>query len=365
LNYIKQLDTLRIFAVVGVILSHWVVGPKLVDPNSILARFPLGSMVDFFFVLSGFLITSILLSNKESIEKSGKTNKDILMAFYFKRAIRILPIYYLYIIISVYFFPFSIPNFDNSKWYYITHTINFYYYIINAWEGINGHFWSLSVEEQFYLVWPFVILFTPRKYLLQIIISFILIGSISQFYFNDSSRFFNKLPITCLDCFGLGGLLAYFKKYNNKDSPLVQKILSLAAIFSFVILFVSISYSLPFIIPRRTLAGIVSMSLVFFVVQNQYSNNFIYKKVLGNPILTYLGKISYGIYIYHIIIPYTNAAKYLNKIWMLITPATLNQVTNANPAKWTLFLNGLVLLTISIISYHLIEKQILKLKSKV
>ncbi len=365
MKYIKQLDTLRIFAVVGVILSHWVVGPKLVDPSSTLARFPLGAMVDFFFVLSGFLITSILLSNREAIGSDGKTSKDILMAFYFKRAIRILPIYYLYIIISVYFFPFTIPNFDNSKWYYITHTINFYYYAINAWEGINGHFWSLSVEEQFYLVWPFIILFTPRKYLLHIIISFVLIGAISQFLYNDSSRFFNKLPITCLDCFGLGGLLAYFKKYNDKDSALIQKILRLAAILSFIVLFVSIKYSFPFIIPRRTLAGIVSMFLVFYVVQNQDSNSFVYKKFLGNPVLTYLGKISYGIYIYHIIIPYTNAAKYLNKIWMVITPTTINQFTNANPAKWTLFLNGLVLLSVSIISYHLIEKQILKLKSKV
>jgi peptidoglycan/LPS O-acetylase OafA/YrhL len=362
MNYVKQLDTLRIFAVFGVVLSHWIVGPKLVDRTSILAKFPLSTMVDFFFVLSGFLITTILLTNREDADLTGKTNFNILKSFYIRRALRILPIYYLYILVTYRLFPGTIPNFDNSKWFYLTHSINFYYYLINAWEGVNGHFWSLSVEEQFYLVWPFVILYSPRKHLIHSIILFIIIGSLSQVLFSETSSFFGKLPFSCLDCFGLGGLLSYLMKYHENSKQKFAGILLVGAIVSFFIIYLSLRFSFDFVIPKRTLAGIISMWLVFYIVYKQSSENFFYQKILGNHVLTYLGKLSYGVYIYHNIIPYIPVFEYLNKAWAIVAPSSLLALTNHHVVKWTLLLNGSFLLMVSIISYQLIEKPFLSFK---
>jgi peptidoglycan/LPS O-acetylase OafA/YrhL len=83
---------------------------------------------------------------------------------------------------------------------------------------------------------------------------------------------------------------------------------------------------------------------------------------LGNSVLTYLGKISYGVYIYHIIIPYIPVFEYLNKAWAIVAPSSLLALTNHHVVKWTLLLNGSFLLMVSIISYQLIEKPFLSFK---
>ena len=149
-SYVKELDGWRFIAVIGVILLHYA------------PRFFIGAWVvmDLFFVLSGFLITGILLDTKN--EKGYYKN------FIIRRVIRLFPLYYLCLLILF----FLVPNsfFDLS--YYKQHQAWYWLYASNWLISLQGwsptktidHFWSLAIEEQFYIIWPlFVWLFNTKQ----------------------------------------------------------------------------------------------------------------------------------------------------------------------------------------------------------
>lgn len=95
LSYNKQIDGLRCYAVLGVLIFHFIH-----FENSFIGHLPLGKGVSVFFVISGYLITKILLINKRQIQEKEISNKKVLKFFYFRRSLRIFPIYYLTIFFS-------------------------------------------------------------------------------------------------------------------------------------------------------------------------------------------------------------------------------------------------------------------------
>lgn len=151
---------LRSLAVFFVIITHW--GPndfsspvftsiyQKIMPNGVFG-------VDLFFVLSGYLITQILLTAR--INAGGVNKLKIIKAFYIRRALRISPIYYLLIIIVILLKDQFVIN---HILYFITYTSNFLVFKTRSWVSIT-HTWSLSVEEQFYLIWPWVMIFPHKK----------------------------------------------------------------------------------------------------------------------------------------------------------------------------------------------------------
>lgn len=164
--------------------------------------------VRMFFVLSGFLITGILIKCRDSIDQSRKDQWLIIKNFYIRRCLRLMPIYYLTILVT------SILFFSEVKplliWH-LTYTSNFYFFW-HQWEPYTSHFWALAVEQQFYLVWPFLILLTPRKYIAKLISITILIGPLFRLlmvilgYSNGDREYL--LIFACLDSLGLGSLLS-------------------------------------------------------------------------------------------------------------------------------------------------------------
>ena len=147
-TYYPELDGVRAIAAMMVIFFHMgQMGIPLRGPISFGQ-----SGVDLFFVLSGFLITSILL--KARPEDWGEVRK-----FYVRRSLRIFPLYYGYLIVAT-IFGAGVTGF---YWVYLQN----YRIAMGAPMGEVGHFWSLAVEEQFYLVWPFVVLFLPRRHLVK------------------------------------------------------------------------------------------------------------------------------------------------------------------------------------------------------
>ncbi len=143
---ILQLDGLRALAVIAVIQQHWGVAAinRAVGPG--------GFGVNCFFVLSGFLITGILLRAR------GDHRGEALVAFYIRRALRIFPAYYLVLALASLV---SRSVSDDWAWHAL-YLSNVKLAIDGRWPGAAAHLWSLSVEEQFYLIWPAVMLFTPR-----------------------------------------------------------------------------------------------------------------------------------------------------------------------------------------------------------
>lgn len=155
--HLPVLDGLRGLAILLVLFSHWV--------NDLPHRlFPYGTSgwcgVDLFFVLSGFLITNGLLASRTSI--------NYFSSFYSKRLLRIFPVYYLALLAYFILLPLCLPGMPRPDAYDRV----FYWFYLNNWAAFLhlpnapfiGHFWSLAVEEQFYLLWPVVVLLVrPRR----------------------------------------------------------------------------------------------------------------------------------------------------------------------------------------------------------
>jgi peptidoglycan/LPS O-acetylase OafA/YrhL len=215
MTYNKQLDGLRFLAIFSVLIAHWI---QWTIPYSLLRNFPFGTGVLLFFILSGYLITKILLDFRLSNAQNGLNNVNSIKAFYIRRTLRIFPIYYLTI-----FFLFFI-NFDNTRELFpwlVSYTINFKHALGAGHDEIRSftHIWSLAVEEQFYLFWTFVIVFTPEKFLKQIILAFILGSILLRFYFGlftPHGAAFSTLTILNMHSLGFGGIIAVISTYYEE-----------------------------------------------------------------------------------------------------------------------------------------------------
>src|SRR5258708_24883175 len=143
-----QLDALRAVAVCAVMLHHFY------TRNFFSQHFPVGGLGLFlFFVLSGFLITGIL--------RNGDATSGYITQFYLRRALRLLPIYYLVVIGLL-----AVSRDADRHWpCYTFQIMNFCAATQSRW-GPAGHFWSLAAEEQFYLLWPLAVLFLNRRTLI-------------------------------------------------------------------------------------------------------------------------------------------------------------------------------------------------------
>jgi peptidoglycan/LPS O-acetylase OafA/YrhL len=172
-----ELDGIRGMAILGVLLAHsWPYIKTSVATNKLLYIVIVGMTfgqwgVDLFFALSGFLITGILIDTKRAT--------NYFSSFYARRALRILPIYYgsVAVLFSLsLFIPWVAQNAPPpSEWpAYIVYLQNvplFWQPGHIAATTMAGHFWSLAVEEQFYLVWPFIVFFLPRRIILWICVA--------------------------------------------------------------------------------------------------------------------------------------------------------------------------------------------------
>jgi peptidoglycan/LPS O-acetylase OafA/YrhL len=203
LTYMRQLDGLRALAVLAVLIEHYV--PKTYGIARVIPWGTLG--VQLFFVLSGFLITGILLKCRE-ISGTFQHPFFSLRQFYIRRFLRIFPLYY-FVLCMV--FLLNVANIRETIFWYMFYLCNIKFAIDGNWAGTLSHFWSLAVEEQFYLFWPFVILCSPRKILNHVVILAILVAPLIKWVM--ASRGMNDIAVAVLmpsnlDALGSGSLLA-------------------------------------------------------------------------------------------------------------------------------------------------------------
>jgi peptidoglycan/LPS O-acetylase OafA/YrhL len=171
-THVRALDGLRGVAIVLVLLRH--VGqdtPARHLGGVVIAAFNTGWLgVDVFFVLSGFLITGILLDARGD---AAQPSDGYFLHFYARRALRIFPAYYLFLIAT---FFIGRPPMPYGTWWYWTYLTNVGFVLHDGPKGVwgTGHLWSLAVEEQFYLVWPAIIAWTPRRRLPAVCLAVIL-----------------------------------------------------------------------------------------------------------------------------------------------------------------------------------------------
>jgi peptidoglycan/LPS O-acetylase OafA/YrhL len=291
-----ELDGLRALAILIVLLAHWV--PEVYQPVEHLGR--LGVLL--FFVLSGYLITGILLDCRALVQSGVETPGFALKQFYIRRFLRIFPVYYAILIVG-YLLGLSVIR-ETMAWH-VTYTSNVYFAIRGAWQGAISHLWSLSVEEQFYLMWPALILFLPRRVLPTAIFGLILMAPI----FRGIGSLTGLNPVAvwvltpgCLDTLGAGAFLALAEHSPNQvphwlhgkcgwlpwiGLPLLLGMMGLSRVQGDTSLYLALS---------DIGAALVS---VFLVAKASNGIPGIVGRTLEWRPITYLGRISYGVYLLH------------------------------------------------------------------
>jgi peptidoglycan/LPS O-acetylase OafA/YrhL len=275
--YFPELDGLRACAALMVMVFHFSQafhGP----PALILGQ----TGVDLFFALSGFLITTILL-------QSPHGDRHELRNFYIRRTLRIFPLYYMALGL------FCILFGGVSSWYWV--------YLQNIAVALHwpqsgpSHFWSLAVEEQFYLVWPFLILFWPRRWLavtmwgvvgLSLALRIVLVHTqVALFYFT----------LTRLDGLAGGGLLAYY--YSR--GVLARYKAALAVLFAVGLtslgdedLLTHASASVQVL--KYTSASAAYVAAIGLLICTADS---VVHRVLRSRPARAIGRVSYGMYVFH------------------------------------------------------------------
>jgi peptidoglycan/LPS O-acetylase OafA/YrhL len=283
LAYRPQLDSIRAIAVTAVIYSHFW--------NRESAVGELGVRV--FFLLSGFLLTGILLDEREQRPDKGDRWR-LLGRFYLRRILRIWPAYFLTLAILATTNARGIL--DTLPWHLFFAT-NILFVVTQSWyPSITDHLWTLSVEEQFYLGLPFLLLFIQRSriryFLIGLIVLALLFRLVALSLRGDPGIFF-ILPIAQFDALAGGALLALIQRQRGPINwvRLLGWSLPLALIASWVPLPVWIGF--PFVEAVRLLPVAAILAGCSAGIGGPVG------AVLGNRWLVAMGRISYGIYLYH------------------------------------------------------------------
>ena len=320
-----QLDGLRALAVAFVMAFHFVPG---VDRYA-----PLGSMgVRLFFVLSGFLITRILL------ESRAWPTAHALKIFYARRALRIFPVFYLALALAA---AINIGPVRQTIGWHVTYLTNVYLFDRGSWHGSISHLWSLAVEEQFYLVWPIVVLLVAKRRLPAIITAAIVAAPVSRLLVGVPMN--SVLPTSCLDALGAGALLAL--------PAMGQTMMGVGLTAGLPLLAVSLALRYAGLtgVPFEVALDLgVSLSSAWLVGRAAAGFTGVTGRCLSWRPAIYLGTISYGVYLFHGFMPYV-LGRYVDGFVDMAWPARALLLTTATIA-------------IASLSWRLIEKPLLALK---
>lgn len=356
------MDGLRAIAVILVIIAHWF-------PIQLVNDIGFGSIgVEIFFVLSGFLITRILLIERFRCDAINDLRRwPIIRNFMIRRALRIFPIYYLLLlslILIVDFFPN--PVLSDFGWYFF-YLQNMLVYKLQAWPGGKlSHLWTLAVEEQVYLIWPIILIFTPLRYLKYILVFFLCFGAANYIFLDNiliGKSFTDVLIVTCIQGFAVGGLLAYFHLKGTLVFKQISKWFIVLGLLAFLFFLMAVFKIIPFFIGIRFYVDSMASGLIAFLLVSEKS--LLKNYFLGNPVLVGIGKISYGIYLFHNFIPvlWNAFLKLLSNKGVLIPYVEYRPVLATQDSVFYLQC-FLILVFLTTASYYFYEKPIMKLKEK-
>lgn len=299
-QYFAPLDTLRFVAIFLVLMQHWLPEYEFVE------AFPFGDLgVDLFFVLSGFLITGILLGYRDRDEELKRGHGYSLKTFFIRRILRIFPIYWVVVIVTALANKGQIVEAFGWNMAYLS---NFYVMELGEFPGNFGHFWSLSVEEQFYILWPFIIFFLPKKHLLKVFGLFVLIAIAFRYgYYDATHNWAGTIVATpsCFDAFGLGGILAYLARYRMELLKRILKFwwLLVLPITFYILLKTNFFGKENYYLVPTTFRLIYSMVGFCVIGTLCYANLGFMHKILEFKWFLFFGQISYGMYLLHNFVP--------------------------------------------------------------
>ena len=305
LTYFNNLDAFRFFSFLSVFLSHTLILPAATNIvtdffETLITLNYLG--VPFFFTLSSFLITYRLLTEKE---KNGNIH---LLKFYKNRALRIWPAYYLLIIICFFLLPY-LSNLFNLQAPSLPPISPFLFFYVNFFIIENGSaftfavliLWSISIEEQFYLVWGFVLKLMAKKWMGFLVFAlFIFSIGFSYHYLHVQHKAANNLAIHSiyvLQNFCTGAFMALICVRKQRAFYFLNKLPAASVAAVYIIL--PLAY---FYIKDIILLNVIKSICYSLIIYDQSFNERRFFNAGRFSFINYLGKISYGLYLYHALV---------------------------------------------------------------
>lgn len=347
--HLHGLDSLRAIAALVVVAGHVELFKLNNNISNDFWNVPMGQTgVILFFVISGFLISLLLLREKEE-KKSVRIKK-----FYLRRILRIWPLYFLVIGLSMIIFNYHpvqstlilslllLPNIPDA--------------LGSVWMT-SPQLWSIGVEEQFYLIWPVFMKYIKSKFIL-ILIVFIIIYTFLPFALSEIFQYSNlahtKAPgaiakffeTAKFNCMAMGALLACLVQKNYSGLNFLRK--KPLAYFLMLLPFLLWAFNIRFGKFTDEVMGVLFTLLIANVIHKNYW-------IFNNRLLNYLGKISYGIYMYHWI------------IILLLIKLYLPYFPSSNFIRINILLYAsefIITIMIASLSYYTVEKYFLHLKKK-
>jgi len=346
-SHIPALDGVRGMAALMVMWFHFFQKPEHV-PEGIAGAYILKfnslgqSGVDLFFVLSGFLITRILISRKHE--------PGYFRNFYARRSLRIFPLYYFFLVVSLFVVPATygkeFPEFSQHWWWWL------YLQNLPPTFGIAatgpGHYWSLAVEEHFYLVWPLIVFLLPRRKFELACIILVVLSVIFRVVFVHYEIGVFYFTLTRLDSLSLGALLAVSEARFVQSRVYWNKIfgigmISLLAVLLPVYALVSGLGGDSLQILKPLALAVTYFALIGFVITAVKTS--IFPRFFASKPMCSLGQISYGLYVYH---------------WLCFF--VISSVLSIENVLILLPISFAFAILVSTVSFYLLESPFLRLK---
>jgi len=344
--YQPELDGLRFIAFMLVFIHHHPFFSKIYILSIVHIKGWIG--VDLFFVLSAYLLTSILI-NEYKKQKYINFKK-----FFIRRILRIWPIYIIFTLFSFITYIMLNHNIEKLDILRFIGLLSFSDNILSAFYNYNplpfvAHLWTISYEEQFYIILPFFVYFIFKNNSKNKI--FIFLSLLFLFVFIKICFIIARinhpaiwvLPITHFESIFFGIILAFNKNRLLKINNIIFGLLSLIC-FIFILILPDLNQISYILILNYFFIGLSMVSLLIFV-----KNNNMIKEFFSNKYMVFLGKRSYGLYLYHILGNYLGQCfqkYYIDSLFM------------------NFVVSFIFTILISVISYKFIEAPFLRIKKK-
>jgi peptidoglycan/LPS O-acetylase OafA/YrhL len=368
-GHLPALDGLRGIAVL-LVMGHHILQPFLGGPalaDSITSVASIGWIgIDLFFVLSGFLITGILYDTKGS--------PGFWRNFYIRRGLRIFPLYYVFLALLCLILPHLAPD-DTAKiaelrgacpWYW-SYLANFYMAQHGPGPFNTAHLWSLSVEEQFYLMWPTIVFLVERRNLLRLCVAAIAAAALCRIglmYLGASSDTIYVMLPTRVDSIAVGAWIALTVRSPSGPHLIIRFAPVVAGLSAAVLLLLlalapgNLSTAAPFMrtagytLNAVLFGGVSAMALVRPRPRRKGGS-------LESPVLRFFGRHSYALYLVHPLV--YGVFKRLG-----LGGALEPLVSLPGPIQVPIWLtmNGAVAIVLSLVAWYGVERPFLRLKNR-
>lgn len=323
-----QLDGLRALAILGVAWFHWT-------PASWQWGLPWPAGIYYFYALTGYLITGGLVRDRERGEAAGVAwRMPALQRFFWRRGARILIPYYVALLAGL---VFRAKDLAAAPWWYVLHLSN-WHFALAGWGDFTAHFWTLAVQQQFYMLWPFVVWWTPRRWLVPLLVALAALGPASRALIPWLSQWLREpgaITPAQLDFLALGSLLAVAEARGMAlDQRWLRRAalacaLGWAACYGWRLAGGSTGWAFPL---ELLLLAVACCGLVAAAARG---GGGWWGRLLDHPALQHLGKISYSFYLLHNFAPVMDwVLCYFQLSWTLSGPGLLIRLAVLGGVSW-------------------------------